>query len=536
MSKQALYTKYRSRNLGEIVGQQHIVEVLSNAVVKNKISHAYLFTGPHGIGKTSIARIFAHQINEIDYEEGVLNMDIMEIDAASNSGVDDMRELREKIMIAPTKLKYRVYIIDEVHMLSGASFAALLKTIEEPPSHAVFILATTDAHKVPATIMSRVQKFFFRPIDQQQIVKHLTEICKKEDIKCEPEGLELIATEAEGSMRDALSLLDQIASGGKELTKEVVRGSIGLGEEESMGKLEASLKSGDTVGLVKELNKLFEDGADASSIGLQVYNWLKFDLASLEELEVLSELLTLGSSVKPKIGLEFVLIKLCSLMGGSDKASQGKKNSENSKEQVVPLKIERTEQEVLVQEHGKSEKVKKTKKSIAPTKQPEPTKKVEAKDNGVEEIEAEGGLGKQKLERAGFNSEWQIILKELAKTNPSLRAILSGCVCKLDEKSYSLKIATPFKSHLNILVGAKFTQAYAQVLNKLDLLAPKLICSHDATVQKKARSGARADNNAVKEMSVSSSKNDDTQEGGTSGEGDMSDIMELMGGGEAVAL
>ena len=160
VSQKALYTKYRSANLSEIVGQQHIVEVLKNAVKSDKISHAYLFTGPHGIGKTSIARIFAHQINGIEYDQAKTNLDIIEIDAASNSGVDDMRDLREKITSAPVGLKFKVYIIDEVHMLSPASFAALLKTIEEPPSHAVFILATTDAHKVPVTIMSRAQKFF----------------------------------------------------------------------------------------------------------------------------------------------------------------------------------------------------------------------------------------------------------------------------------------------------------------------------------------------------------------------------------------
>ena len=166
MSK-ALYRKYRSKKLSEVVGQKHITTVLENALKQGKIAHAYLFTGPRGVGKTSIARILAHEINNLPYSEEDNHPDIIEIDAASNNGVDDIRQLRDNVQVAPFSAKYRVYIIDEVHMLSKAAFNALLKTLEEPPEHAVFILATTDAHKLPATIISRTQRFVFRFISKE---------------------------------------------------------------------------------------------------------------------------------------------------------------------------------------------------------------------------------------------------------------------------------------------------------------------------------------------------------------------------------
>jgi len=178
MSK-ALYRKYRSKSLQEIIGQKHITDILSRAIANNHISHAYLLTGPRGVGKTSVARILAHQINHLDYDEDKTNLDIIEIDAASNNGVEDVRDLREKIQIAPVSASKKVYIIDEVHMLSKAAFNALLKTLEEPPEHIVFILATTDADKLPSTIISRTQRFNFRPINIEDMVNHLSYIAKK---------------------------------------------------------------------------------------------------------------------------------------------------------------------------------------------------------------------------------------------------------------------------------------------------------------------------------------------------------------------
>ncbi|HMH31205.1 MAG TPA: DNA polymerase III subunit gamma/tau, partial [Methylomirabilota bacterium] len=179
---QALYRKYRSKSLDEIVGQKHITETLSKALKQGKISHAYLFTGPRGVGKTSVARILAHEINGLPYTDDSAHLDIIEIDAASNRRIDEIRELRDKVYVAPTSAKYKVYIIDEVHMLTREAFNALLKTLEEPPEHVVFILATTDAHKLPETIVSRTQRFNFKPADSKEVVGLLGNIAKKEKI------------------------------------------------------------------------------------------------------------------------------------------------------------------------------------------------------------------------------------------------------------------------------------------------------------------------------------------------------------------
>jgi len=178
---QALYRKYRSRSLDEVLGQDHVTNILRRALEQGKIAHAYLLTGPRGVGKTSVARILAHEINQLPYNEEASHLDIIEIDAASNNGVDDIRALREKAQVAPISAPKKIYIIDEVHMLSKPAFNALLKTLEEPPAHVVFILATTDADKLPATILSRVQQFFFRPIPTEIMARQLINIAEKEN-------------------------------------------------------------------------------------------------------------------------------------------------------------------------------------------------------------------------------------------------------------------------------------------------------------------------------------------------------------------
>src|SRR6201996_9324428 len=169
---QALYRKYRPRSLDQVAGQAHITKTLKNALDKGAISHAYLFTGPRGVGKTSIARILAHEINGLPYTDDSMHLDIIEIDAASNRRIDEIRDLRDRVSIAPTTAKYKVYIIDEVHMLTKEAFNALLKTLEEPPEHVVFILATTEVHKLPETIISRTQRFTFKPVPLEQVSAH----------------------------------------------------------------------------------------------------------------------------------------------------------------------------------------------------------------------------------------------------------------------------------------------------------------------------------------------------------------------------
>src|SRR5680860_1377762 len=196
MSK-ALYRKYRSKTLDEVIGQKHITDILSRAISQGRVSHAYLLTGPRGVGKTSVARILAHEINNLPYDEDNTSLDIIEIDAASNNGVEDVRDLREKVQIAPISASKKVYIIDEVHMLSKAAFNALLKTLEEPPEHIVFILATTNVEKLPATIISRTQRFSFRPIGVDDAIKHLANIAKQEKINITEGALKLIAVRSD---------------------------------------------------------------------------------------------------------------------------------------------------------------------------------------------------------------------------------------------------------------------------------------------------------------------------------------------------
>jgi DNA polymerase III subunit gamma/tau len=518
VSQKALYTKYRSANLSEIVGQQHIVEVLKNAVKSDKISHAYLFTGPHGIGKTSIARIFAHQINGIEYDQAKTNLDIIEIDAASNSGVDDMRDLREKITSAPVGLKFKVYIIDEVHMLSPASFAALLKTIEEPPSHAVFILATTDAHKVPVTIMSRVQKFFFKPIDSRLITNHLSEICKKEKIKINQDALDLIAENSAGSMRDALSLLDQIASGNKQVDLKAVQSSLGFGASSDLLKLKDAILSGSQQLVQSELKNIISNGADPRSLALQVYQALKLSLTTLQELEVLGELLTLGSLSKPLLGLELTLLKLSSLQKNSlvkaPIAATVEPMSNHEDILIKPTKDLKIEAPKEIQKKSPPKtKLQETQKietevEMEPSK---PEQNLEPEQESESESESDSNL--TELTSANFSENWQEVLHFLAKNNPSFRSILKASKPRLTMKTYSLEICAPFPAHLKTLQEAKCKQALLVAFNQSGLKKPQLKFKLADKPAQKKRSPQQAEDG-----------------------GDISAIMDLMGGGEAVLI
>lgn len=243
-----LYRKYRPTRLEDIVGQEQITRVLANSLKQGKVSHAYLFIGPRGTGKTSIARIFAHAVNGFDYQVEDSYLDIIEIDAASNTGVDNIREIREKAVIAPTKGKYKVYIIDEVHMLTKSASNALLKTLEEPPEHVIFIMATTDAHKVPITISSRTQVHTFRLADPETMFKHLRKISDLEQIPITDDALKIVVRRGGGSFRDSLSLLDQVmnlaesvgsekSAKSTEITAGMLNSALGLPEEQVMNEL-----------------------------------------------------------------------------------------------------------------------------------------------------------------------------------------------------------------------------------------------------------------------------------------------------------
>ena len=270
---QALYRKYRSRSLDEVLGQDHVTSILRRALEQEKIAHAYLLTGPRGVGKTSVARILAHEINHLSYNDDSSNLDIIEIDAASNNGVDDIRALREKAQVAPVSAPKKVYIIDEVHMLSKSAFNALLKTLEEPPEHVVFILATTDADKLPATILSRVQQFFFRPIPTEIMMRQLMNIAKKEGFAIEEDAARLIAERSRGGFRDGISTLDQLsilATPGQPLTANMVTEYLGLSDATMLGNLLDSYPSDDNDKVLNTFQELENSGASSVVVSHQL--------------------------------------------------------------------------------------------------------------------------------------------------------------------------------------------------------------------------------------------------------------------------
>jgi DNA polymerase III subunit gamma/tau len=257
----ALYRKYRPKTLGEVVGQSQVTEPLENALKSGKVSHAYLFIGPRGCGKTSVARIFAHSVNNFGYKLEDNYVDIIEIDGASNRGIDNIRDLREKAMIAPTTGKYKIYIIDEVHMLTKEAFNALLKTLEEPPKHVIFIMATTDAHKVPVTITSRAQTYTFKLANGAAMFEFLRSVADSEKIPIDDEALKIIAKRGGGSFRDSLSLLDQISTLSDErITKERVISVMGLPQDEKITALLNEYLAGDVVKITTLLKDLLSSG------------------------------------------------------------------------------------------------------------------------------------------------------------------------------------------------------------------------------------------------------------------------------------
>ena len=263
----ALYRKYRPTRLDEVVGQSQVTDVLAKSLAAGKISHAYLFIGPRGTGKTSVARIFAHAVNGFDYELEDDYVDIVEIDGASNRGIDNIRELREKVMIAPSQGKYKIYIIDEVHMLTKEAFNALLKTLEEPPAHVIFIMATTDAYKVPVTITSRAQVYTFHLADAETMHSHLRSVCEKEGISIDDEALRLIVKRGGGSYRDTLSLLDQISTlSSEKITKEMVVSAMGLPEDEKIGELLGAYAEGNASRITEKLKDLLSAGIKVETI------------------------------------------------------------------------------------------------------------------------------------------------------------------------------------------------------------------------------------------------------------------------------
>ena len=349
----ALYRKYRPKKFNEIIGQDHIVKTLQNQIALDKVGHAYLFCGSRGTGKTSTAKIFARELNctcehknTCKFCKEELSLDILEIDAASNNGVDEIRDLREKVKYPPVDGKYKVYIIDEVHMLSPSAFNALLKTLEEPPKHAIFILATTEVHKLPQTILSRCMRFDFKLVAIEELISHLKNILKKENIQFEEDAVELIARAGEGSVRDTLSIADRCISYADKLTRQSVIEILGETERQSLIalsdiilngnvgdaliKLDELLKAGKSPAVLSKdliyyyrdlllINVIGEKSANMVMASAEDFNQMQKQATNqnyakiVQAIELLSSVeAELRYSVQPRIVLESVIIRLFS--------------------------------------------------------------------------------------------------------------------------------------------------------------------------------------------------------------------------------
>ena len=315
MGYTALYRKFRPLNFSEMVGQEHITRTLKNQIMANRVGHAYLFNGGRGTGKTSAAKILARAINclnpkdgepcnECEICKGAISgslTDIVEMDAASNNSVEDIRSIREEVNFLPTKAKYRVYIIDEVHMLSTGAFNALLKTLEEPPEHVKFILATTEPQKLPATILSRCQRFDFKKISNEDIIKRLEIVCKESDIEITKEAMQIIATLSEGAMRDALSILERcIQDGENQINEDKIKDLVGIPKMVYVHDIVEAIIQYDVDKALVTVNKVLEEGKDISNLLWEIIKYVKdillykatnhIELYSEEEKEKLNEI------------------------------------------------------------------------------------------------------------------------------------------------------------------------------------------------------------------------------------------------------
>lgn len=535
---ETLYRKYRPQKFSEVIGQNHIVQTLSNSIKNNRIGHAFLFTGPRGTGKTTMARLFAKAVNCTDPKDSEpclkcencqniqdgRSLDIIEIDAASNTGVDNIRELRETVKLPPTRAKFKIYIIDEVHMLSTGAFNALLKTLEEPPAHVIFILATTEIHKVPDTIISRCQRFDFVRLSLENIIKKLSAIAKKEGVEIEKEALEMIAISAEGGMRDAESTLAQIISlEDKKITAKEAGEILGTTDHQNVEKLASLLLEKNIKEALGLINDLTANGSD-----LEIFN--KSFLNYLRQLLILSVDEKLGSS----LSLELT----------SDQAEKAKNFSKNKTGAILQLLENFSE----IQNKIKSSFIPQLPLEMAIVKMgdyafPSPSIKntdpqIESHGSSISQIDTKADE-KTKDEKEiiieeprkstannidvsidDVRGKWKEIIRETKPFNHSISLFLLNCEpCKIEDNF--LFIVTKYKFYKDKLEEFENKLTIEKVLAKIfgAGLRPKFVSEDEAGV--KVKTPARKDSPSSPASTPSKPKETSSL---------LNDAMEMIGG------
>jgi DNA polymerase-3 subunit gamma/tau len=442
---QSLYRKWRPIHWDQVIGQEHVIQTLRNAVTADRVAHAYLFAGPRGTGKTTTARILAKAVNCLD--EDLANrpcnkcapckavnqgrfLDLIEIDAASNTSVDDVRNLRDKINFSPNQGRYKVYIVDEVHMLSTAAFNALLKTLEEPPAHAIFILATTEVHKIPATVLSRCQRHEFRRIPIKEIIENLKTLAEEEKIKAEPEALNLVARQATGSMRDAISLLDQLASAGKKITLKLAQDVLGTATSQTVLEVvEAMLKHQPAQGL-EAIHRSLDSGSDPRQFARQIVDYLRslllVAMGNASQVDATAE-------VRSQMAHHAQELTVTELLRVIQAFNQAATETRSSWQPALPLEMAFIE--AITLENTTIENVTTPTSAVVPLTQasssnptaskpanaPGMTKESRAEPAGSGEMSPEDAITNQRLDKS-----WNLVLAQLRSQNPSLYGLVNS--------------------------------------------------------------------------------------------------------------